>query len=419
MFKSILNATDVVNATSVDSLVLDVLIILGVVVAGALILYFVWEGVRNLLGKNRDQDVNPVYYAQENKEDSKQKDVLVANYTLQEQNENVVDEEKLSEVDPQQAEAEKAEAEEKAEEDEKEIAERRAYLEARRQELIRRMQAQMNEDKRDEEPEAEQEEEPEEEEETEEEDEQQQALAEEAARQAEQFEAERRALAEEKARYAAMVRELEQTRAELEQQRVEQVKASIEKERLEQLRAEVEQKKAEQAQREQQAKQPEVVPVTTIVKNTIITKNGALTLDELREKLAEAEQRLRDTEKEFKQCKKEYTPLRRIWANHERDERKLRRKEALVAKQKVILYGVNNYADIDEERAKKLAEDLDHLDGLKLSVQHCEEVMKENADRYPLLEKMYGVLKQRNDDLKRDIAYYKEEIARLEAEENN
>ena len=152
------------------------------------------------------------------------------------------------------------------------------------------------------------------------------------------------------------------------------------------------------------------------VKSVTVVTNGVLSLDELKARLAEAEEQLKVTDKELKQCKKEYNPLRRVWTTHERDERKLRRKEALVAKQKVILYGVNNYADIDEEKAKKLAEDLDLLDGLKLSVQHCEEVMKKNAERYPLLQKMYNVLETRNNELKDDIAYYKKEIAKLEAE---
>ena len=96
-----------------------------------------------------------------------------------------------------------------------------------------------------------------------------------------------------------------------------------------------------------------------------------------------------------------------MWVAHEKDEKKLRRKEALVAKQKVLLYGVNNYSEIDQEKAQKLAEDLDLLDGLKLSVQHCEEVMKKNEERYPLLEKMYNVLKDRNDELKKDILFLK------------
>ena len=40
----------------------------------------------------------------------------------------------------------------------------------------------------------------------------------------------------------------------------------------------------------------------------------------------------------------------------------------------------------------KLSEDLDVLDALRLSVQHCEEVMKENEDRYPILENTYNIL---------------------------
>jgi len=180
----------------------------------------------------------------------------------------------------------------------------------------------------------------------------------------------------EKARYAAMVRELEAAKKALQEQQMQE---------------------------------------ETVVEQTVVTPIQ-YSLEELREKLAEAEERLKLTEKEFKQCKKEYIPLRKVWVAHEKDEKKLRRKEALVAKQKVLLYGVNNYADIDEEKAQKLAEDLDLLDGLKLSVQHCEEVMKKNEERYPLLEKMYNVLKLRNDELKRDIASYKEEIAKIEAE---
>ena len=104
--------------------------------------------------------------------------------------------------------------------------------------------------------------------------------------------------------------------------------------------------------------------------------------------------------------------------NSRNDEKKLRRKEALVAKQKVVLYGVNNYADIDEEKAKKLAEDLDLLDGLKLSVQHCEEVMAKNAERYPLLKRMYEVLKRQNTELKDEIKSLRAEIEEREAEEN-
>ena len=122
-------------------------------------------------------------------------------------------------------------------------------------------------------------------------------------------------------------------------------------------------------------------------------------------------------EKEFRAVKKEYLPLAKIKKSYEKDKVKLRRKEALVAKQKVVLYGVNNYVDIDEEKAKKLSEDLDLLDGLRLSVQHCEEVLKQNEERYPILENSYNILLATNENLKSDIAECTAKIAELKADQ--
>ncbi len=366
MFKSLLNAPSNLNT---DALILDIFIIIGVVVAGALILYFLWEAVSAIVRKDTNDE--PLDLGDKKKAN---KNVAVVDYSLDAQPqkvETVVDETKVTEVNETKAQEEQVAAQAEADEEERENAERRAYLEARRQELIRRMQAEMEENEAAEEETVEETETVEEpveevaEETVEEETEPVDTLAD-----------ERQALADEKARYEQMVRELEEAKRSLAAQKAEPVR--------------------------------EVV-TTTIVQN--------LSLDELKARLAAAEESLRTTEKEFKQCKKEYTPLRRVWTTHERDERKLRRKEALVAKQKVLLYGVNNYADIDEEKAKKLAEDLDLLDGLKLSVQHCEEVMKKNEERYPLLEKMYGVLSKRNEELKNEIAFYQSEIARIEAEQ--
>jgi len=377
MFKSLLNALSV----SVDSLILDIFIILGVVIAGALVVYFLWELVSSLVAKSKKgstiKEPNFGEKKKSSKENKNEETSLVVDYSLDEENEDVAvdvvegtqeqelfDESEMTDVNETVAEEEKADLESQASEEERLNAERRAYLEARRQELIKRMQEEVSEEKEESEnEEIEEQDETVESEEVEEETEDVDALAD-----------ERQALASEKARYETMVKELEAAKRALAEQKHE------------------------------------------TVYETVVT-NGVLSLEELKAKLADAEERLRTTEKEFKQCKKEYTPLRRVWVAHEKDERKLRRKEALVARQKVLLYGVNNYADIDEEKAKKLAEDLDHLDGLKLSVQHCEEVMKKNEERYPLLERMYNVLSARNEELKNDIAYYKQEIAKLEAED--
>lgn len=416
MFNSLLNAP---GKISVDSLILNVVIILGVVVAASLIVYFLWESVASFTKKEKKKDEE--LHFDDVKQNAVDNNVMVSDFKLddepvktqtaenEETDENVVliDQTKIEDVNPEKAEEEKQEIEKENADEDDENAKRRAYLEARRQELIKRMQAEMDDNSAD----AETEEQPETvENEGNHEVETENVEAQESAETVEEepvvltngeeveetpvveenndeaLEEERKSLIAEKEKYEAMVRELEAAKKAL----------------------------AEQAE---QKEEPTVVE--KIVEVPVQTNAAALTLDELKERLANAEERLKATEKEFKQCKKEYIPLRRVWDAHDKDEKKLRRKEALVAKQKVLLYGVNNYAEIDQEKATKLAEDLDLLDGLKLSVQHCEEVMKKNEERYPLLEKMYNVLKVRNDELKKDIAAYREEIERLESEQTN
>jgi len=147
-----------------------------------------------------------------------------------------------------------------------------------------------------------------------------------------------------------------------------------------------------------------------VVYEKVVTDNG-MTREELEEKLATLKARLKANEKELSLNKKDFLPLKRVNMTLASDEKKLRRKEALVAKKKVLLYGVNNYVDIDEEKAKELAEELDLLEGLKLSVQHCEEVMKANKDRYPILEKANAILTKNVEDLKADIAEIEARLA--------
>lgn len=412
MFKSLL------NALGFGSLIMDIFIILAVVVAGSLIFYFVWEAISLAINKNNKKketddidfdvvdekgmqtfDLERQKYLADTKQESIEvpaepvEEEAVSEEKEEEEQPQVFNEEALEDVDDDQAEAEKQEIEAETSREERENAERRAYLEERRQELLRRLQEDDEEEteEENEEPAAEPEQDEddgddgrmyrEEESEEEPEEESEEAFDEEKEVEEEPevdaLQEERDALAAEKAKYEAMVHELENARKALAESQAAAAVAP--------------------------APQPQT--------------NNAAAIEELKEKLANAEERLAETEKEFKQCKKEYIPLKKVWETHEKDEKKLRRKEALVAKQKVLLYGVNNYADIDEEKAKKLAEDLDLLDGLKLSVQHCEEVMKNNEERYPLLEKMYNVLKFRDDEIRKDIEFYKAEIERLENEE--
>lgn len=141
--------------------------------------------------------------------------------------------------------------------------------------------------------------------------------------------------------------------------------------------------------------------------------------EEYEARLATLKERLTANEKELRKVKKEFLPLRKVARTLESDEKKLRRKEAIVAKQKVVLYGVNNIGDIDEEKAKKLEEDLDILEGFRLSVQHCEEVMAANKERYPILERTYNILSENNETLKKDIEETENIIASFATEDTD
>ena len=98
----------------------------------------------------------------------------------------------------------------------------------------------------------------------------------------------------------------------------------------------------------------------------------------------------------------------------------------ILFKYKLAIEDYNEYVNLLKEKhdvelkadwEKILSEkDLDLLEGLRLSVQHCEEVMKENADRYPVLENSYNILMENNANLKEDI---KECTEKIEALKNN
>ena len=129
-----------------------------------------------------------------------------------------------------------------------------------------------------------------------------------------------------------------------------------------------------------------------------------MTEEEAVSRLEVLEERLRNAKKEYKINMKEYKPLKKVMNDLEKYQTKLRRKETIVAKKKVALYGVNNYVDIDKEKAEKLANELELLDGLRLSVNHCEEVINANKDRYPILENTNRILEDQIAHLEADIA---------------
>lgn len=144
---------------------------------------------------------------------------------------------------------------------------------------------------------------------------------------------------------------------------------------------------------------------------------ASLSIEEYTARLEVLRERLKLNEKELKANRKEFIPLQRVRKNLDKDKSKLRRREALVAKQKVLLYGVNNITEIDQEKAKRLAEDLDLLDGLKISVKHCEEVMEANKERYPVLETANRILTTTNEEIKADILVCERAIRKLNGED--
>lgn len=152
----------------------------------------------------------------------------------------------------------------------------------------------------------------------------------------------------------------------------------------------------------------ETIPGTDIVVKTIEMEPMKSTVKPVFEKeyyekkLIELDAELRETEKELRENKTEYIPLTRIHKAYERDSEKLRKKEIQIAKQKVALYGVNS-SKIDPVKKAKLDENLSAYAELKDSVSHCEEVIKKNKDRYPVLQKNYELIVRHVDRINADI----------------
>lgn len=127
-------------------------------------------------------------------------------------------------------------------------------------------------------------------------------------------------------------------------------------------------------------------------------------------KLESLEKELADVNKELRANKREYNPIVKCKKALARDGEKLRKKEAVVAKQKIALFGVNAPKNVDPEKKKKLDEEMALLKELKDSVLHCEEVINQNADRFPILEKTNKLLTKQVDRLTKEIETVNEAI---------
>ena len=164
--------------------------------------------------------------------------------------------------------------------------------------------------------------------------------------------------------------------------------------------------------------------VTEVTAGPLISMSASLTkserqklLIEYRARLEELRTFLRENERAIRNNNKEFVPLRRIRDTLERDTKLLRKREAIVAKQQVLVYGVNNIANLDPERVKKLEVDVQQLTGLQQSVAKCEDIMHRNRDRFPTLENLDRVLKSQHSQITVDITRYEEAIVFFESRE--
>lgn len=379
-----------------SSVIITVVVVLGIIVAGGFLLYFMGDLFMSLSHKKKDENtiakrqeeqnkaleerINALEKADEIKKDPEIATILyngavVEDYNPdeekeeeQEATEEVSEEEETEE--PETSEEPTEETNEETSEETEEEDDTTEFIRQRRMELMERL-ARMQ---------AQEEEEP-----TEEED------------------------------AVDLTDSNEEETAEETTEETEETEETPEEPEAEETTETTEETTEESEEEEPKTEDADKVAVYEEAKGDVNALASAMTLDELEAKLAEEQEKLKANEKELRKCKKEFIPLRRVKRTLESDEKKLRRKEALVAKQKVVLYGVNNYADIDEEKAKKLEEDLDLLEGLKLSVQHCEEVMEKNSERYPLLEKIFNLLSSQNTEIKEDIKELQEAIDSLKA----
>lgn len=128
------------------------------------------------------------------------------------------------------------------------------------------------------------------------------------------------------------------------------------------------------------------------------------------EKLAKLEAELKESNRELRQINKEYMPIVKVKKVYDRDINKLRRKEAIVAKQKLAIYGVNKSGNVDEKKKAKLEENVKELKELKDSIFHCEQVIEQNKDRFPALEKNHKLITKQIKRISDDIQSAKESI---------
>ena len=447
---------NMLGASEVTTAVLNVLAVIGLVLAAAFIIVFLSDLIISVIDHK-----NGIFFKRKDKEDAKVKNLELEDDLTDKKKEEVKEEKQESNVNMELAEEERLALQEqnrKQQEENEDLKQRIAALEAKQAEanqvhepestskeltdeeldkMYNDLIAEINSEKEEEEDEEdfdldkflnEDEDDKKEEPEVEEKVEEPEVVEEVEEPTPVEEVVEEEKINEDAEKLAELQRQIEELQSKLDSQNQEKedIAKQLEEEQgnkealAKQLEEEQTAKEAlakqleeEQSAKDELAKQleekPEVIEVPTMVEGANLdTMEGLLAQKE------DLENRLKETSKQLSANKKEYIPLARIKRTLEKDEAKLRRREAIVAKQKITLFGVSNYV-VDPEKERELSEELDQLEALRLSVQHCEEVMDENKDRYPLLENTNKILVQTVAHIKADIEAVDQKIEKMKS----
>ena len=201
---------------------------------------------------------------------------------------------------------------------------------------------------------------------------------------------------------------------ELEDLKQENEKMAAEKEELLKFKKEA-LEKTKQYEEEKQKLEDQLKEIE-LKKGEIST--AYFTKEEYEIKLSKLNLELKKAETELKRNKKDFTPLERIHKSFEKDSEKLKRKEAIVAKHQIAIYGTANISSIDEAKKQKLNEEIETLKELKESVKNCEKVIEANKDRYPVLKKANEILTANVERIKQEIEVCEKALQWFEENEN-
>ena len=130
----------------------------------------------------------------------------------------------------------------------------------------------------------------------------------------------------------------------------------------------------------------EVAPVE--VKAVEINEKPRFRKEYYENRLEVLKQELKEVEAEFKLNKKDFGPLEKVYKTFARDDAKLRRQEAIVAKQQVSVHGVNKKSKISDAKKAKVDENIKQLKKLVVELKKLINSLSDKAEEFKDVTKM-------------------------------